>query len=93
VAVLAASAAISVAGVVSFVGLVVPHMVRTVVGTDYKRLMVGCIFAGPALVVVADVGARLALNPTQVPVGVVTGLVGGPYFLYLMRQQREMGEL
>jgi iron complex transport system permease protein len=93
VAVLAASAAISVAGVVSFVGLVVPHMVRTVVGTDYKRLMVGCIFAGPALVVVADVGARLALNPTQVPVGVVTGLVGGPYFLYLMRQQREMGKL
>jgi iron complex transport system permease protein len=93
VAVLAASAAISVAGVVSFVGLVVPHMVRTVVGTDYKRLMVGCAFAGPALVVVADVGARLALNPTQIPVGVVTGLVGGPYFLYLMRKQREMGEL
>jgi iron complex transport system permease protein len=93
VAVLAASAAISVAGIVSFVGLVVPHMVRTVVGTDYKRLVVGCIFAGPALVVVADVGARLALNPTQVPVGVVTGLVGGPYFLYLMRKQREMGEL
>ncbi|MFC4451464.1 FecCD family ABC transporter permease [Halorussus aquaticus] len=93
VAVLAASAAISVAGIVSFVGLVVPHMVRTLVGSDYKRLVVGCVFAGPALVVVADVGARLALSPTQVPVGVVTGIVGGPYFLYLMRKQQEIGEL
>ncbi|WP_137286264.1 FecCD family ABC transporter permease [Halorussus salinisoli] len=93
VAVLAASAAISVAGIVSFVGLVVPHMVRTLVGSDYKRLMVGCVFAGPALVVVADVGARLALAPTQIPVGVVTGLVGGPYFLYLMRKQQDMGEV
>ncbi|NHN61272.1 MULTISPECIES: iron ABC transporter permease [Halorussus] len=93
VAVLAASAAISVAGIVSFVGLVVPHMVRTIVGSEYKRLMVGCVFAGPALMVAADVGARLALAPTQIPVGVVTGLVGGPYFLYLMRQQQEMGEL
>lgn len=93
VAVLAASAAIAVAGIVSFVGLVVPHVVRNLVGSDYKRLMVGCVFVGPALMVVADVGARLALAPTQIPVGIVTGVVGGPYFLYLMRKQREMGEI
>jgi iron complex transport system permease protein len=93
VAVLAASASIAVAGIVGFVGLIVPHMVRNLIGSDYKKLIVGCLFLGPALMVGADVGARLALNPVQIPVGIVTGLVGGPYFLYLMRKQDEMGEL
>jgi len=93
VAILAASTAIAVAGIVGFVGLIVPHVVRNVVGGDYRRLMIGSIFAGPALMVVADVGARLALSPVQVPVGVVTGLIGGPYFLYLMRRQQQMGEI
>jgi len=93
VAVLAAAASIAVAGIVGFVGLIVPHVVRNLVGSDYKKVIVGCLFVGPALLVGADVGARLALNPVQVPVGVVTGLVGGPYFLYLMRKQRSMGEI
>ena len=86
VAILAAATAVSVAGLVAFVGLVVPHSVRTVLGSDYKRLLLGCVFVGPALVVVADVVARLALSPVQIPVGIVTGLIGGPYFLYLMRR-------
>jgi iron complex transport system permease protein len=98
VAVLAASASIAVAGIVSFVGLVVPHLVRNIVGSDYKKLVVGCLFAGPALMVVADVGARLGMQvllntDRQMPVGIVTGLVGGPYFLYLMRKQERMGEI
>jgi iron complex transport system permease protein len=93
VGILAASTAIAVAGIVAFVGLVVPHVVRTLVGTDSRRVILGCVFAGPALLVTADVGARLALAPQQIPVGVVTGLVGGPYFLYLMRKQREVGRL
>jgi len=93
VAVLAAAASIAVAGIVGFVGLIVPHMVRNIVGSDYRKLVIGCVFAGPALMVAADVGARLALSPTQIPVGIVTGLVGGPYFLYLMRKQERMGEI
>jgi iron complex transport system permease protein len=93
VAVLAAAASIAVAGIVGFVGLIVPHVVRNVVGSEYKRLVLGCAFAGPALLVAADVGARLALRPEQIPVGIVTGLVGGPYFLYLMRRQDKMGGL
>jgi iron complex transport system permease protein len=92
VAVLAAAASIAVAGIVGFVGLVVPHIVRNLVGSDYKKLIVGCMFAGPALMVAADVGARLALNPVQIPVGIVTGLIGGPYFLYLMRKKQQLGE-
>ncbi|WP_284011235.1 FecCD family ABC transporter permease [Haloarcula pelagica] len=93
VAVLAAAASIAVAGIVGFVGLIVPHVVRNIVGSDYRKLVVGCVFVGPALLVGADVGARLALNPVQIPVGIVTGLVGGPYFLYLMRKQQRMGEI
>ncbi|WP_459191652.1 FecCD family ABC transporter permease [Halosimplex sp. J119] len=98
VGVLAAAASIAVAGIVGFVGLIVPHMVRNVVGSDYKRLVVGCLFAGPALLVAADVGARLAIpvvtgGSGQMPVGIVTGLIGGPYFLYLMRKQEQLGEI
>ena len=98
VAVLAAAASIAVAGIVSFVGLIVPHVVRTLVGSDYKRVIVGCLFVGPALLVGADVGARLGMGvitgaDAQVPVGIVTGLVGGPYFLYLMRRQQNVGDL
>ena len=93
VAVLAAAVSIAVAGIVGFVGLIVPHVVRNLVGSDYKKVIVGCLFVGPALMIGADVGARLALSPTQVPVGIVTGIVGGPYFLYLMRKRRNMGEI
>jgi iron complex transport system permease protein len=98
VAVLAAAASIAVAGIVGFVGLIVPHMVRNIVGSDYRKLVIGCVFAGPALMVGADVGARLGMSvltgaDAQIPVGIVTGLVGGPYFLYLMRKQDKMGEI
>ena len=92
IAIVAAAASVAVAGLVGFVGLVVPHLVRNVVGTDYKQLMIGCVFAGPALMVAADVVARLALAPTQIPVGIVTGLIGGPYFLYLMRKRGNLSE-
>ena len=93
VAILSAAAAIAAAGIVGFVGLIVPHMVRQLVGSDYKQLTVGCLFAGPALITLADVGARLALSPVQLPVGIVTGLIGGPYFLYLMRKRDALGDL
>ena len=92
IAIVLAASSVAVAGLVGFVGLIVPHAVRTVVGSDYRRVLLGCAFAGPALVVVADVGARLALS-TQIPVGIVTGVIGGPYFLYLMRKRGTIGEL
>ncbi|SEV95498.1 FecCD family ABC transporter permease [Halobacterium jilantaiense] len=91
IAILSTAAAIAVAGLVGFVGLIVPHMVRNIVGSDSRRLLVGCLFLGPALLVGADVGARLALSPVQLPVGIITGLVGGPYFLYLMRKKENLG--
>ncbi|WP_128904294.1 FecCD family ABC transporter permease [Halorubrum amylolyticum] len=93
IGVLSTAAAIAVAGLIGFVGLIVPHMVRNIVGSDSKLLLAGCLFLGPALLVSADVGARLALSPVQLPVGVITGIVGGPYFLYLMRKKTNLGEV
>jgi iron complex transport system permease protein len=98
VAILAASVSIVAAGVIGFFGLVVPHLVRLSVGSDYRRLLVGSVFVGAALMILADVGARLGLfliggAMGQIPVGIVTGLIGGPYFLYLMRRRTDMGDL
>jgi iron complex transport system permease protein len=91
VAIMAAGSAVAVVGLVGCVGLIVPHVVRILVGSEHKRLLIGCLFAGPALMVSADAVARLIANPVQIPVGVVTGLIGGIFFLVLMRRQREIG--
>lgn len=93
IAIISTAAAIAVAGLIGFVGLIVPHMVRNIVGSDSKHLLLGCLFLGPALLVGADIGARLALSPVQLPVGIITGIVGGPYFLYLMRKKENLGEV
>ena len=92
-AVLSAASAVSVAGLIGFVGLIVPHIVRSLVGSPHHRLLVGCLLAGPALLVGADAAARLVLNPLQVPVGLVLGVLGGGFFLYLMRRKRDFGRL
>ncbi|MDR3754654.1 MAG: iron ABC transporter permease [Terracidiphilus sp.] len=92
VAIMAAGSSVAVAGLVGFVGLIVPHVVRSLVGSAHRRLLVGCLFAGPALMTSADAFARLIASPVQIPVGIVTGLLGGVFFLYLMRQRREIGK-
>ena len=92
-AIMAASSAVAVSGLIGFVGLIVPHIVRTMAGSAHRHLLLGCLFAGPALLVVADVAARLAFAPVQIPVGIVTGVFGGGFFLYLMRRRREFGKL
>lgn len=86
-AILASASAVSAAGLVGFVGLLAPHIVRSVVGPLHRPLLMGCLFAGPALLMGSDAVARLAFSPLQLPVGVVTGLVGGIFFLYLMRRK------
>lgn len=87
-AALASASAVSAAGLVGFVGLVVPHAVRTFTGPDHRRLLAGCLVAGPALLVVSDAAARLLVRPMQLPVGVVTGVLGGIFFLALLRTGR-----
>lgn len=90
IAVLAASTTIAVAGMIGFVGLIVPHVVRTMTGPGSRPMLIGCLFVGPAILASADVVARLLFRPMQIPVGIVTGVLGGSYFLYLMRRSREL---
>lgn len=82
-AALLAGSAASVAGLVGFVGLVVPHLVRLAMGSNRLIVPVSA-FAGGALLLWADLAARTVLAPSELPVGVITGLVGGPYFIFLL---------
>ena len=84
---LLAAAAVSVAGVIGFVGLMTPHLLRLVIGADQRRLLLAVLLAGPILLVLADLVARTALAPQELPVGVVTALLGGPFFLFLLRRE------
>jgi iron complex transport system permease protein len=84
---LLAACAVSVAGVIGFVGLMTPHLLRLVVGADHRRLLPAVLLAGPTLLILADLVARTALSPQELPVGIVTALLGGPFFLYLLRRE------
>lgn len=88
IATLLTAAAVSVAGVIGFVGLVVPHAVRLAVGPEHRELIPLSILWGAAFLVLADLAARTVLAPAELPVGVVTSLVGGPFFLILLRRSR-----
>ena len=83
---LATAAAVSVAGVIGFVGLVVPHAVRLAVGPDHRRLVPIAALWGAGFMVLADLVARTVIAPAELPVGVVTALVGAPFFLMLLRR-------
>jgi iron complex transport system permease protein len=77
-------AVVSVSGLIGFVGMAVPHAVRMLCGADNRLLMPACAFGGGMFLVVADTVARTALAPAELPVGVMTALVGAPFFLYLL---------
>ncbi|MBA3617682.1 MAG: iron ABC transporter permease, partial [Rubrobacteraceae bacterium] len=79
---------VAVSGTIGFVGLMVPHTVRLVVGADHRRVLPAAALSGAILLVWADVVARTAISPEEMPVGVVTSLAGAPFFLWLMRRKR-----
>jgi iron complex transport system permease protein len=85
---LGTAAAVAVSGIIGFVGLMVPHLTRLGVGSDHRILLPASALAGGILLVVADLVARVALPPLELPVGVVTSLLGGPFFLFLLRRAR-----
>lgn len=86
VAVFLASISVSIAGLVGFVGLIVPHMARMMVGSDYKYSIPFSLALGAIILIVADTIGRSAFSPLEIPAGIVMAMVGGPYFLYLMRK-------
>jgi iron complex transport system permease protein len=81
-------AVVSVSGMIGFVGLVVPHVVRLAVGADHRVLLPATYLAGAIFLVWADTAARTALGATEIPVGVVTALFGAPFFAWLLRRER-----
>ncbi|KAA1174364.1 iron ABC transporter permease [Marinobacter salinexigens] len=88
VASLLTATAVTTAGSIGFVGLVVPHMLRLVLGNDQRIILPACALAGGTLLVLADALARVVIAPEQLPVGVITALLGVPTFLYLLYRSR-----
>jgi iron complex transport system permease protein len=86
IAALITASGVAVAGVIGFVGLVVPHAVRLVIGSDHRALLPLSFLAGGTFLTAADLVARLTLAPTEIPIGVITAFVGVPFFLLLLRR-------
>ena len=85
---LGVGAAVAAAGMIGFVGLVVPHVLRLAVGPDHRVLLPAAALAGASLLLFADLAARLVLAPAEMPIGIVTALIGAPFFLYLLLKSR-----
>ena len=88
---LVTAAAVSFAGIIGFVGLVVPHIVRIWWGVDYRRLIPLSIIGGASILLFADVLSRVVLAPQELPVGIVTALAGAPFFLWVLRRAKNQG--
>ena len=81
-------ATVAACGLIGFVGLIVPHTVRLVAGPDHRRLVTASALAGAAFLVLADSVARTVIAPREVPIGVITAILGGPFFLGLLRKRK-----
>ncbi|MBB4636127.1 iron chelate uptake ABC transporter family permease subunit [Longimicrobium terrae] len=81
------AASVSVSGVIGFVGLIIPHVVRTMWGGDHRFLLPASILLGATFLVLADVVARTATAPTELPIGVITAFIGAPFFLWILRRR------
>lgn len=79
---------VSVSGIIGFVGLIIPHMVRLVIGPDHRTLIPASGLVGGIFLILADTLARTIIAPTEVPVGIITALAGGPFFIYLLRKSK-----
>ena len=81
-------AVVAVSGPIGFVGLVVPHIVRLLIGPDQRILIPASMLFGASFLIICDTVARTVIAPTEIPVGVITALIGGPFFVWLLRRKR-----
>lgn len=88
---LVTAAAVSFAGIIGFVGLIVPHIVRLWWGVDYRRLIPLSILGGASVLLFADVLSRVVIAPQELPIGIVTALAGAPFFLWVLRRSKNQG--
>jgi iron complex transport system permease protein len=85
-------ASVAAAGMIGFVGLIVPHMMRIIIGPDHRFLVPASALGGAILLVITDAAARTLVPPLEIPVGALTALLGAPYFIYLLRKRQQEGE-
>jgi len=90
-ATLTTASAVSVSGVIAFVGLIIPHAVRLMVGPDHRVLLPTAALTGAIFLIIADALARVVAAPEEIPVGIITALCGGPFFIYLLRKKNDPG--
>jgi len=84
--------AVSVAGTIGFVGLIIPHVLRILVGPDHRVLLPASIIGGALFMVATDTLARTIISPAELPVGIITSIMGAPFFIYLlMSRKKSMG--
>ncbi|MDR4498030.1 MAG: iron ABC transporter permease [Candidatus Scalindua sp.] len=82
---------VALTGLIGFVGIIIPHLLRLLIGPDHRRLLPACVIAGSIFMVIADTLSRALLSPTEIPVGVITALIGGPFFLFLLWKNKRNG--
>jgi len=83
--------AVAFTGVIGFVGLIIPHLIRLITGPDHRILLPTSCIIGASFLIIADVIAKTVIYPTELPVGIITALCGTPFFLYLLRKQKKIG--
>jgi iron complex transport system permease protein len=88
---LATASAVAFSGIIGFIGLIVPHVMRLWFGGDYRRLIPLSIIGGASALIISDVIARVVLAPQEIPVGIITALVGAPFFLWILRRVKNQG--
>jgi iron complex transport system permease protein len=88
---LLAAAAVSVSGIIGFVGLMIPHLLRMIIGPDNRKLLPLSFFAGGAYLLIADTIAKIIVPSVEIPVGIITAIFGVPFFIYLLRRGRKAG--
>jgi iron complex transport system permease protein len=87
-ATMAVAAGVAVAGIIGFIGLIVPHIVRQFTGPDYRILIPGSALSGAVLLTVADLLCRTIVAPAELPVGIITAVIGAPFFLWLIIKEK-----
>jgi cobalamin transport system permease protein len=88
---LSTASAVAFSGIIGFIGLIIPHLMRLVFGADYRRLLPLSLLGGAALLLLSDVLARVVMAPQELPVGIVTALAGVPFFLWVLRRAKNQG--
>lgn len=86
---LMAASAVALSGIIGFVGLIIPHILRRLAGADHRKLFPAALLGGGIFVMLCDSLARTVLSPVEIPVGVITSLTGGPFFLYILNRRRK----